>query len=153
MGLFQSFRRKINLQGAELRRLDELLHEVVHEEMRVNEVRTGLWTKAVSMTEGDETKAKAKYISLRVQSLTDDMLLMEDALAAAREQLDKYRPVKETSPAPVGKSIDTKDPKQSVDPPTQREPLDWTNFFLVLIPTAIILILLFILFIKFGRFD
>lgn len=101
MGIFDRARESIRigkLKAAELRRLEELLHEVVDEEMQAGEIRRGLWTKALAESDGDEIRAKGKYISLRVQSLTDEMLVMSDALAAANAALQKYRPVAPPKP-------------------------------------------------------
>ena len=48
---------------------DERYYEQVIEEIRTQGVREGLWAKAVSLTNGDEHAARARYIGLRVEQL------------------------------------------------------------------------------------
>ena len=55
------------------RRLEEKLYEVALEEVENNEIRKGLYAKAISKAEGDKEKADGIYLKLRVQSIMDDI--------------------------------------------------------------------------------
>lgn len=52
---------------------EEQIFEQVAREVHANEIRPGLWAKALSECEGDLTKAKAKYIALRASSLMNEV--------------------------------------------------------------------------------
>ena len=54
------------------RLLEEEMYQMVNAEMEQGIIRDGLWTKAIAICEGDDKKAKATYITLRVQSLRDE---------------------------------------------------------------------------------
>ena len=55
------------------RRLEEQLYEVALGEVENNEIRKGLYAKAISKAEGDKEKADGIYLKLRVQSIMDDI--------------------------------------------------------------------------------
>ena len=55
------------------RRLEENLYEVALEEVENDEIRKGLYAKAISKAEGDKEKADGIYLKLRVQSIMDDI--------------------------------------------------------------------------------
>ena len=55
------------------RRLEEKLYEVALEEVENDEIRKGLYAKAISKAEGDKEKADGIYLKLRVQSIMDDI--------------------------------------------------------------------------------
>ena len=48
---------------------EEALYAQVALELSQGEIRAGLWAKALSVAEGDEGKAKARYLSLRVEQI------------------------------------------------------------------------------------
>lgn len=58
---------------------DEMLYGIVANELARNEVSAGLYAKALSDAEGDEQKARGRYIQLRV-----DMLVAERAARQER---------------------------------------------------------------------
>ena len=68
------FNKKEISQRAE----DELLYEYVMEEMEqeANYIK-GLWAKAMAYSEGNNEKAKSLYMQYRVQSIKDDLKLLE----------------------------------------------------------------------------
>lgn len=51
--------------------IEEYIYELVGKELLIGEIRTGLWTKAISMAGGSDSKAEAIYIKLRAQSIVD----------------------------------------------------------------------------------
>lgn len=66
-------------------RLTEVqLYELVAEEIEKNQQSKGLWTKAISDSEGDHEKAKALYIKLRAQMIKDEWAYV-DKVAAQEE--------------------------------------------------------------------
>ncbi|QXE91639.1 hypothetical protein KP001_03590 [Geomonas subterranea] len=74
---------------------EEQLYEIVHNELGEGVRKDGLWAKAISDSKGDEKVALARYISLRVKSLEDELYLYNQY----EERLD--RDLKSTkSPAP-----------------------------------------------------
>lgn len=50
---------------------DEKFYEIAGAEVSGNQMKGGLWAKAFSSSDGDETKAKARYIQLRVAQLRE----------------------------------------------------------------------------------
>ena len=48
---------------------EEQLHGFADEEIAANSIRPGVWAKAVAESDGDEAKAKASYIKLRVEAM------------------------------------------------------------------------------------
>jgi hypothetical protein len=58
---------------------DEHLYERVSEEMAAGDIKPGMWTKAFANAMGDENKAKAIYIRMRVEQLTREEARKEHA--------------------------------------------------------------------------
>ena len=56
---------------------EEQLYEMAVEEIAANNIRQGLWAKALIESNGNETAARAKYIKLRVESLKAEADLQE----------------------------------------------------------------------------
>lgn len=73
MSLFDKFK----IQNAAARLIEEQMYEFVVEELQNGIRRNGLWAKALANSQGDESKAKALYISYRVQSLKDESKIAE----------------------------------------------------------------------------
>jgi len=66
--------REAKIQG----RLEEsMFYEIVANEMEKGEYFKGLQTQAFAEAEGDERKAKALYIKLRVKALKDEIYIHE----------------------------------------------------------------------------
>ncbi len=70
-----SFLKNLFIASASARLVEEQLYEYVAKEINADIRRDGLWVKAVEKSLGDEAKAKALYIQLRVQSLKDEATL------------------------------------------------------------------------------
>lgn len=70
--MFNSFKRAKIFN----RLIEERLYETVLLEVESGDIRVGLWSKALAQSDGDEKKAKAKYIVYRVESLRDEAELV-----------------------------------------------------------------------------
>lgn len=70
MSIFDSF--KANLYRSAID--DSQYYEVVSEEVQNGQIRPGLWAKAIAETSGDQEKAKALYLKLRVLELKAQIL-------------------------------------------------------------------------------
>lgn len=84
MNIFNRFKKK----NAAQRLLEERLYEIVLEELQKGVRRAGLWAKALAKSEGDESKAKALYISFRAQSLKDELELAE-GMSAPQDKCER----------------------------------------------------------------
>lgn len=89
-----SFFRKLKEASIATRVFDEKIHEIVIREIENGIRRDGLWAQAIAKGEGNERKAKAIYISLRVQSIKDELELSKhdntlDRSAQQRQQRDE----------------------------------------------------------------
>ena len=69
MGIFD----KVKKTTIASRRYEEKLYEVALEEFENDEIRKGLYSKALSKADGDKEKADGIYLKLRVQSIMDDV--------------------------------------------------------------------------------
>jgi hypothetical protein len=76
--MFQKYLQQKARKQREERRIGEALHQAVAEEMKNGIRHEGLWVKAYSEFGGDENAAKARYIELRVISLTDEIVQEEE---------------------------------------------------------------------------
>lgn len=65
---------------------EEKLYEIVAKEMKHDQIRDGLWTKAVEESEGNESLAKSLYIKYRIQSLKDELEITENLAEIAKKQ-------------------------------------------------------------------
>jgi len=80
---------------------ESALYAQVAEEVASNQIEPGLWAMAIAKGEGDEAKAKAKYLELRVDLLKQESALAEEmfrmgraserAEAKARQDSEKAR--------------------------------------------------------------
>lgn len=100
MGWFDKSKR----QGAAERLFEEGIYEVVAEEIQAGQMRAGLWAKALAETQGDEKRAKAKYIEFRVQSLKDEMVI--ELEARKREEDARLRAEELAKRSEIDKAID-----------------------------------------------
>ena len=77
--------------------IDEFIYEKINKEIADSDIRQGLWTKALSLTEYDENKAKAQYIKYRYKSLKKEIneeIRMEKEAERQAERaapISKYR--------------------------------------------------------------
>ena len=69
--------RKTPVEESIERLAEEKIYEKVYEEVASGVKREGLWFKALSESDGEETKAKALYVKLRVRSLIDELIVTE----------------------------------------------------------------------------
>ena len=65
MGLFSSAKAK---QAAQ-KLAEEQLYELAAQEIAANNIRPGLWAKAIAESDGEDAKAEARYIKLRVEMM------------------------------------------------------------------------------------
>ena len=65
MGIFSS--AKVKLAAQKL--AEEGLYELAAAEIAADKFRPGLWAKAIAEADGDDAKARARYIKLRVETL------------------------------------------------------------------------------------
>lgn len=75
---------------ASARLAEEKIYEMVSEELRSGTRREGLWMKAIAKSEGDEDRATAMYVELRVQSIKDEQEIREAAERTEKEQRTQY---------------------------------------------------------------
>ena len=75
MGLFTSAKAKLAAQKL----AEEHLYELAAEEIAANNIRPGLWAKAIAESDGDDAKAKARYIKLRVETMKAEADLQDHA--------------------------------------------------------------------------
>jgi len=64
---------------------DEVLYEQVSREMANGDIKEGMWTKAYANAMGDEGKAKAMYIRMRVEELAREQAVQESAALGVDE--------------------------------------------------------------------
>ena len=69
MGIFDTV-KKTTIAS---RRYEEKLYEVALKEFENDDIRKGLYAKALSKADGDKEKANGIYLKLRVQSIIDDV--------------------------------------------------------------------------------
>ncbi len=71
MSIFSRIRSSVALR----RKIDERIYQIVAEELAKGDIKEGLMAKDFAQSEGDENKAKAKYIQLRARSIQDEQAL------------------------------------------------------------------------------
>ena len=76
MGLFS----KLNRIAADARRAEEALYAMAAEEVANGDVKPGLWAKAFADSDGQESRAQATYLKLRVQQMKDELAALDRAL-------------------------------------------------------------------------
>lgn len=67
------------------RLVEEQIYAQVVDELSKGQRRDGLWAKALSDSDGDETRAKALYIKYRVQSIVDETVVLKESQRKERE--------------------------------------------------------------------
>lgn len=68
---------------------DEFFYGIVAEELEQDNIQKGLWLKAMSKTDMDETKAKALYIKMRIAAVRKAILELAKARGIAGELLSE----------------------------------------------------------------
>ena len=92
LGIRMSFFNQFNKMSIIQRQQETKLYEFVMDEIKDGVRHQGSWGKALVKCEGDEQKASAEYIKLRVQELKDFITLeniIEDERLKAIQQMDK----------------------------------------------------------------
>ena len=87
MRIFDNFKA----QGAASRLNDEAFYAEAMREIESGIRRDGIWAMAPAEADMDQSKAAAKYIKLRVQSLRDELALMREVEAANVEKNRQIR--------------------------------------------------------------
>ena len=59
-------------ESSDKRQEDVELYEIALEEIEQEKIIKGVWAKALSISEGDEQKARSKYLEIRVRLLRDE---------------------------------------------------------------------------------
>lgn len=85
MGILESIYRAVTVPTFN----EERLYEQVYEELSDNQIRIGLWTKALSESYGDEAAAKSIYIKLRVESIKEELIAWEKEQYRETKRLEK----------------------------------------------------------------
>lgn len=68
---------------------DEILYERVSREMGEGDIKEGMWTKAYANAMGEEGRAKALYIRMRVEQLAQEEAQKERAALGVDDDLDE----------------------------------------------------------------
>ena len=77
-------------KNADDRLAEEMLYAEAMREIEQGLRRAGLWGKAIAESDGDEKKAKALYLKLRVQSLKDEFeRIKEEKDRIIKEEKDR----------------------------------------------------------------
>ena len=98
MGIFTSAKAKLAAQKL----AEEQLYEFAAEEIAANNIRPGLWAKATAETDGDEAKAKARYIKLRVETMKAEADLGQFVREEAKKAQDHASKAKAKEVKPTG---------------------------------------------------
>ena len=85
----------LNLKGNAPSKIDEAVYELIAHELSSNQVKQGLWTKALADSEWNELKAKSIYVKMRHSQLIDEIRessqnSYNSAILAARQDAFEY---------------------------------------------------------------
>ena len=94
MGLFDKHKQ----QSALNRMQEEKLFAFVLKELESGHTKPGLYAQALVSAEGDEKKARAKYIELRVQSVKDEFTIEQLVREEYRKDIEKVGGIKQRKP-------------------------------------------------------
>lgn len=130
MGLFTSAKAKLAAQKL----AEEQLYEFAAEEIAANNIRPGLWAKAIAEADGDDAKAKARYIKLRVETMKAEADLKDYASENANKADAEMRRREE--------ELRREEAIKAVNEPTGEAP----DFTIVYIVFAVVLLFLVAMF-------
>lgn len=85
MDILKTLKRQIKGKAGRLK--ESAIYAEVMKEIKSGKRHDGIWGQAFSETEGDEKKADALYIKLRVQSVKDELEIFKENIS--REQQTK----------------------------------------------------------------
>ena len=80
--------------------IEEQIFEQVAREMHSNDIRPGLWAKAFAESNGDPDRTRARYISLRANSIVKEIAAQQELLAKTAAQQSNVPAVSRTIPCP-----------------------------------------------------
>ena len=96
MGIFRDaarrargFAREARFKSAQDRAQEASLYAEAMSELERGERDKGLWAKALAESDGDEQKATARYLKLRVVALKDFLQVGEDMKASVEDELER----------------------------------------------------------------
>ena len=128
MSIFTSAKAKL----AAKKLAEEQLYEFAAEEIAANNIRPGLWAKAIAESDGDDAKAKARYIKLRVETMKAETDLQDYASEYAHKaEADMHKQEEERR---------REEAIHAVNQPTGEAP-NFTIVYIVIAATAVILAL------------
>ena len=84
MGFWKDITQTAKIHAAKSRAQEASLYELVANELEHGLGDKGIWAKSIAECDGDESKAKAKYLKLRVQALRDEIAILDDAQAQVK---------------------------------------------------------------------
>lgn len=90
--------------GAKARLFEEYLYSLVHEEVKSDTIRPGLMAKAQAEAMGDEGKAKAIYLKLRVESMRDEASVIAE-FERARKRSEEKAPRPDLTSKPTAAAV------------------------------------------------
>ena len=143
MGLFSS--AKASLAARKL--AEERLYEIAVEEIAANNIRPGLWAKALAETDGNEAAAKARYIKLLIKSMKAEADLQEYVAEnfekeraeteRREEELKKYKAKKAAAAAEQSPNT-FKPARPTIEEPGFSESAAWSLVALFVVVGAIV---------------
>jgi len=99
--------------------IDEKLYDIIAAELNVGVKKDGLWLKALAKARGNDERAAAEYITLRMQSLIDEI---EIASLQSQEKIEPQKVVTQHEmrcPTPLQKLVAKKHNTQFDDKAAQ----------------------------------
>ena len=76
---------------------EEQIYEAVALEISEGKLKPGLWTKALSQTNGNEKQAQSLYIKLRVQNIIDEIEVQNDIEQEMQRSATDKKPQEKTN--------------------------------------------------------
>jgi hypothetical protein len=109
---------------------EEALYERAAHEIAEGNIRPGLWAKATASADGDDQKARARYLSLRVEQLTVQMRAQEELarkvdpliVRNGQGQLADQAVVAKAERRVEPKPVMSADPKQALEERSRKMP-------------------------------
>ena len=83
MGIWKNIIKATRIQAATNRVQEAALYEVVANELEQGVGDKGIWAKSLAECDGNEARAKARYLKLRVQALQDQVEILGHAKSEA----------------------------------------------------------------------
>ena len=133
MSIFTSAKAKL----AAKKLAEEQLYEFAAEEIAANNIRPGLWAKAIAESDGDDAKAKARYITLRVETMKAEADLSSYVASQLKPESPRQEPRRTAASTQVP-------PKPSSPKKSGEEPTDNLAVVTLLIFAPMILLAVFI---------